>query len=845
MVKQFHFSVEEENTTLIGACEYKIDNASAIEQVWDITDINNVVSKENTGQNQISFKATLGQIKKYVAVDANDFYAPSKDSDTGVANQDLKGTVFINTQGVFQDIDYVIVTPSFLAPQAERLANFHRTKSQFNVKVVTLESLYQEFSSGKQDIGAIRNFVKYVYQNASSQDKRIKYLCLLGEASFDFKDRVPNRSNIVPSFESLSSLSKSSSFVSDDFFCSMDINEGNEDVGNQDADIAVGRILAIDAKQADEMIDKIIEYHDEKATGRWRNNLVFVSDDPDTEKQGDFQIQKDLDEVCDEITLNKPFFNVKKIHMDAFLQEVTSGGAKYPKAEEEFVNSFSQGALVFNYFGHGGELGLAAERVFGKKDISRLNNTFKYPLFITVTCEFTRFDDPFRQSAGEDIYLKPSVGTIGMISTTREIFQDVGARFNAALAKELFSFNSNNYVSIAEALRITKADNGSGSKVVSFIGDPALKLAIPRPKVRLTKINDVPVTDVTDPLKALSYVKISGEVLDEADNLISDYKGDLAVNIFDKELTKTTLGNDGFVIGGVVYKIDFKALGETIFRGNASVNNGQFEFGFVVPRDIKIPVGNGKISFYAKKSGTNIDQTGYDLNIKIGGINENPVADNLSPKVRLYMNDESFVSGGITNQSPLFLAFLEDENGINTASGIGHDIIAFLDGDETKPIVLNDYYETELDNYKNGKLKFPFKDLSVGLHTITFKAWDVYNNLVTSELQFIVVGDETIEISNVLNYPNPFVNHTEFWFTHNKPFEPLEVQVQVFTITGKIVCTKNQLVTTEGFLSRSITWDGRDDYGDKIGKGVYVYKLTVKSTLTNKKTQKIEKLVIL
>ena len=209
------------------------------------------------------------------------------------------------------------------------------------------------------------------------------------------------------------------------------------------------------------------------------------------------------------------------------------------------------------------------------------------------------------------------------------------------------------------------------------------------------------------------------------------------------------------------------------------------------------------------------------------------------------MNDESFVSGGITNQSPLFLAFLEDEHGINTASGIGHDIIAYLDGDETKPYVLNDFYETELDDYTKGKLKFPFRNLALGLHTLTFKAWDVYNNLITSELQFIVVGDESLTLSNVLNYPNPFVNHTEFWFTHNKPSEPLEVQVQVMTITGKIVWSKNQLITNEGFTSRDITWDGRDDFGDKIGKGVYVYKLTVRSTLSNKKTEKFEKLVIL
>ena len=305
------------------------------------------------------------------------------------------------------------------------------------------------------------------------------------------------------------------------------------------------------------------------------------------------------------------------------------------------------------------------------------------------------------------------------------------------------------------------------------------------------------------------------------------------------------MANDNFLLAGVPFILQFKTLGETIFRGNASIKNGQFEFGFIVPKDIKLPVGTGKVSFYAKRTGALEDQTGSDFNIKIGGLNENAAADNLPPKIRLYMNDETFVFGGITNESPLFLAFLEDENGINSASGIGHDIIAFLDGDETKPIVLNDFYETELDNYKNGKLKYQFKNLSVGLHTLTFKAWDVYNNLVTSELQFIVVGNETLTLSNVLNYPNPFVNHTEFWFSHNKPFEPLEVQVQVFTITGKVVWTKNETVNTNGFLSRSITWDGRDDFGDRIGKGVYVYKLTVKSTLTDKKTEKFEKLVIL
>ena len=191
------------------------------------------------------------------------------------------------------------------------------------------------------------------------------------------------------------------------------------------------------------------------------------------------------------------------------------------------------------------------------------------------------------------------------------------------------------------------------------------------------------------------------------------------------------------------------------------------------------------------------------------------------------------------------IAYLEDEHGINTASGIGHDIVAILDGDESNPYVLNDYYETELDDYTKGKVRYPFRNLAKGLHTITFKAWDVYNNPITAEIQFVVVGDESITLTNVLNYPNPFVNYTQFWFTHNRPFEPLEVQVQVLTVTGKVVWTKNQTVTTDGFLSREITWDGKDDFGDRIGKGVYIYKLTVKSTVSGTKSEKYEKLVIL
>lgn len=837
--KQFHFQYDLANSSS-GVVSYNFSNAASISQIWNITDIYNVTKTENNTGNAFSFKANQGEIQKYIAIDLNDYYSPLKENKSKITNTNIKGTVFKNTQGQFQDIDYIIISPEFLKEQAEKLASFHRANSNLNVIVLTLESIYQEFSSGKQDIAAIRNCIKYIYDNASSNDKKVKYVNLFGDASFDYKNRITNNNNIVPIYESITSNSiGEDSFASDDFYGLMDDAEGNITTYYGGIDIAVGRMLVSNTNQANEMVNKVLEYYDKKAYGSWRNNYVTLSDDSD--KTSDASLQSRQNIVADQIEAEKPFLNVSKIFLDSYTQEASAGGQRYPKAKSEFYNEFGKGALVFNYLGHGGEDGLSSERIWDKTDSQALNNQFKYPLFITITCDFSRFDNPTRPTAGEYIYWNPKGGAISLISTIREIGQFSAENFNDVFAKNLFAFGTNQYVSIAEALRISKNENpNSATNVVLYIGDPALFLAIPKPKVVLTKVNDIPVNQTIPDFKSLAKMKISGQITDENNIPITNYNGVLATVLFDKKITKSTLNNDGYSA-----VMNFNALGEAIFRGNASVTNGQFEYNFIVPKDIRIPLNNGKLSFYSQKNQLLEDVTGSDITIKVGGINENAVADNNSPKVKLYMNDETFVSGGITNESPVFIAYMEDESGINTAGGIGHDIVAVLDGDVSNPIVLNDYYQTELDSYTNGNLHFPLRDLKAGIHTLTFTVWDVYNNATTNEIQFLVVGNETITVTNVLNYPNPCVNYTEFWFTHNKPNEPLEIQVQVLTITGKIVWTKNQIITTPGFLSRDITWNTRDDFGNRLGKGVYVYKLTVKATLSNKKVEKIEKLVIL
>lgn len=840
--KQFRFQVNE-SATQTGVGQYTISNASSIPEVWDITDIYNVGNVPNAGSTgTYSFKAVLGELRKYIAIDPSNYYSPSKDSQSAVANQDLKGTILRTTNGQFLDVEYLIITPSFLSMSAEKLASFHRQHSNLNVKVVKLEDIYQEFSSGKQDVAAIRNFVKYVYQNASLPQRAVKYVNLFGDASFDYKNRIPNNSNIVPILHAMNSFSAGEGgFASDDFFGLMDENEGNVTNSFGGIDIAVGRMLVADVRQAEEMVQKVIDYHDPKSNGSWRNNIVLISDDSDTPFDASLQFRQN--QLSDRIYLEKPFINVNKILLDSYVQETSAGGKRYPQARVDLFNNFEKGALVFNYLGHGGEDGLSGERIWEKSDGQNLQNRYKYPLFITITCDFSRFDNPYRPTAGEYTYWNPTGGAISMLTTIRAIGQTTAEAFNDRLSEYLFGYGSGptTQTTIAEALRLAKNSNpNSSTNVVFYIGDPALMLALAQPKIKLTKVNDISVAGNIEDLKALAPIKLTGVVTDQFDNLMTTYNGELSVNIFDKMIDRLTLNNDGNAA-----PIPFKVLGETIFRGNATINSGQFEFSFVIPRDIRVPVGNGRISFYGKSSQSVQDKTGFDNAIKVGGINANAAVDITAPSVKLYMNDQNFISGGITNASPIFLAYLEDENGINTASGIGHDLIAILDGDESNPYVLNDYYETELDNFRKGKIKFPFRNLSVGLHTLTFKGWDVYNNPVTAELQFVVVGDESLTLTNVLNYPNPFVNYTQFWFTHNRPFEPLQVQVQVITVTGKVVWTANQIVNTEGFTSREISWDGRDDFGDRIGKGVYIYKLTVKSLVTNTQTEKYEKLVIL
>ncbi len=828
--KQFGFrSFEAANATTSTVVSYQIGNANNIFQVWDVTDFLNPQIIENiSNSNDFIFKAVGGKLREYQVLNSDDYYKPKTLKTSKIVNQNLHA---------LKDIDYLVITNNELMNQALRLADYHKKVDNFTTAVVDVQQIYNEFGSGSPDVTAIRDFIHHLYTTASSPDKKIKFVTLFGDTSYDYKDRISNNNNIVPAFESLESFNLATSYVTDDYFGMMDDNEGT--LGYSDKqDVATGRYPVTTVQEAKSAVDKTLSYTSKTAFGDWRNKVTVVADDPD--KASEFILEETVDRISVGISKNKPVFNIIKIYADAYKQQTSAGGARYPDVNKAITAAVENGTLVIDYYGHGGEDGWANERILEVPQIQNWHNSNTLPLFITVTCEFAKLDNPQRPTAGEFVFNNVNGGATSMITTTREIFVSVGQAFNETLVPILFGYDGENYT-ISQALMNMKNLFTSPQRLfVYYFGDPALKLAQPKGNIKITEMNGIAITQtVVDTLKSLSHVSFKGIITDKNNNILTDFNGILSTTIFDKVSKKTTLDNDHFG-----RKLIFDAIESKIYRGQDSVKNGRFKFEFIVPKDIRIAFGKGKLSFYAQNGV--IDKSGYNLDITVGGINKNAAEDKQGPSIALFMNDESFLDGGTTNQSPIFIATLKDTSGINTSTtAVDHDLIAILDDDQTNPIILNDFYQTDLDNFRKGKVKFQLRNLKPGTHSIKFRAWDTYNNPSEATLTFNVVSDSGITLSHVLNYPNPFVNYTEFWFEHNRPNEPLNVQIQIFTISGKLVKTINKTVQTTGSLSRDITWNGLDDFGSKIGKGVYIYKLKVVSSITQDHAEKIEKLVIL
>ena len=757
-----------------------------------------------------------------------------------------------NIHGLGQ-VDYVIVTPADFANQAERLANLHRSEG-LDVHVVLIDQVYNEFSSGGQDPTAIRKMAKMFHDRSlQNGSKMIKYLCLFGDGTYDPKDRIDNNNNFIVTYQVDNSENHISALVTDDYFGMLDDNEAIYD--SDLIDIGVGRLLISDATQAKQQVDKIEHYmkngsqlfqsanancclDDNSALtfGDWRTKVVQIADD---EENGYF-IKNDTEPQYEILKATHRELNVDKLYMDAYPQQTSAGGQRYPDVFDAITDRINRGTLVMNYVGHGGEVGLAEERVVTIPQIQSWKNINALTLFVSATCEFTKYDDPSRVSAGEWMSLNPSGGAIALMTTTRSVFFGVNSSVGLAFYNNAFVRDANGKPrTFGEIVEQTKNVALSSDNKRSFIliGDPALRLALPRLGVVTDSVNGESYAFL-DTLSALTKVTVKGHIVDNNNVLVSSFNGTIVPSVFDKIKNNQTLAQDP---GSPV--LDFELQRNVLYKGKATVTNGNFEFSFIVPKDIALTYGRGKLSYYAFSN--QIDAIGLDTTLIIGGIDPNGLVDSIGPEINAYLNDEQFIDGGISNETPVLYLKLYDESGINTVgNGIGHDLTAILDEESANPIILNDYYSSDLNTYQSGQVKYPFSTLEPGQHTITVKAWDVNNNSSDVRVSFRVQAAETPLVKRLYNYPNPFSTSTEFMLEHNQSCEVMDVQIQIFTISGRLVKTLQNQVNTQGFTTRGLFWDGRDDFGDKLANGVYIYRLQYQNS-EGKRAEETEKLVIL
>ena len=807
-----------------------ISNATATTQVWDITDpLAPVRMQTSLNGSDLQFVNECSSLHEYISFNNNGFLSPVASGK--INNQDLHD---INENGL------LIITHPSLLPQAQQLAQYHLQHDTLSTTVVTIGQVYNEFSSGSPDPVAMRDFVKMFYdRSAGDSAKRPKYLLLLGDASFDYKSRITNNTNLVPAWESPVSLDPLSTYTSDDFFGFLDDGDDINGTGTYLLDIGIGRIPAKNPEEAQAYVDKVIAYTNPESLGPWRNELTFVADDEDN----NLHLQ-DAEIITNTASGVSPLVNIDKIYLDAFQQQSGSAGSRYPAVNLAINNKLFNGTLIWNYTGHGGFRRLAEEVVLDQDIINTFNNPNKLPLFITATCDFAPYDNPLISSIGENLLLRPKTGAIALMTTTRLVFAFSNRVMNENYLRiALQKKPDSTYRSLGEAVQQAKNYTYTffgdviNNRKFTLLGDPALTLGYPEYRVQTTEINGVAVTAVPDTLKALSQYEITGMVQDNLGNTLPGFNGTVYATVYDKEQTVTTLANDP---GSLL--TTFKEQRNIVFKGKATVTNGQFKFSFVVPKDINYQFGNAKISYYSENG--LLDGNGAFTNIIIGG-SGNGSSDTEGPGVKAYLNDEKFVNGSITNDRPLLLVKLADSSGINImGTGIGHDLVAILDNDPEQEFVLNDFYESETGTFKKGAVRFQLPVLAEGLHTLTVRAWDVANNSGEATIEFRVIRQETLALDHVLNYPNPFTTHTAFWFEHNRPGEELNVHVQVYTVSGKLVKTIRKTIFSTGNRSSEIEWDGRDDYGKKIGRGVYIYRLRVR-TSDGKSAEKFEKLYIL
>ena len=753
-----------------------------------------------------------------------------------------------NLHGIATWPDFVIVAPAIFLSQANELAAMRREEG-LTVEVVDVEQIFNEFAGGLRDIRGMRDYFKFLYDRAATEDQLLRYVLFYGDGHYNYRSLgtpEPEIPNLIPPFETEESWYPEESYTSDDYFGLLDDNEGlwpftrqtfigsNEHL-NERVDIGIGRFTVYTEDQAQTVLDKMRHYGSSDSFGPWRQRYLFVADDGPTGTAGT-QNDRDLhtqntDVVAETVARRAPEINQEKVYALSYTREFRNAW-RVPGARQDILSAIRSGVLVVNYSGHGAEQGLAQEDLFNIEDARTLTNYEALPVFITATCSFGRWDLAAEQSGAEELLTNPEGGAIALLTTVRSVYtsgnaQSLNVGLNVALNDQLFQKDEEGLPRrLGDALRLTKNTRvgfEGNNRKFNLLGDPSMRLGVPDRNVVVTSLNDAPLAGRVARLRALERVTVAGEVQLPDGTPDAAFHGTVSLTVFDAERR--------IVIPPEMYRFMPRAYytvrEDLIWRGRTAVAGGRFDATFVVPKDISYSERSGRISAYGASD--QAQALGFTESFVVGGTATDVPDDADGPEIELFLGDETFVSGQLTSPHPELIVKLFDESGINTVgAGVGHEMLLVIDGDEQNAVEIGGLYESEEDSYQRGRVTYSFAEpLDPGSHSVSVRAWDVLNNSGRQALDFVVAESEALQIRNMFNYPNPTTGPTRFVFEHNQPAgTPVRVQVRIYSLAGRPVRTVESDDVLPGGAMQ-VVWDGTDDEYAMLSPGVYLYKVRV------------------
>ncbi len=794
-----------------------------------------------------------GSPKELVAFDLAAATPASAEGAELVPNQNLHG---ITSYPAF-----VIVTPALLAEAANELAEYRRADG-LAVEVVDVDQIYNEFSGGQKDMRAVRDYFKFLYDRAPGDAERIRYALLMGDGHFDFRNLrqgIDQTPNLVLPYETEETFNPDASYSSDDYFGLLDDNEGlwtyrGYSVSSSErVDIGVGRFPVQTLEEASAVVAKIRHYEDPATAGAWRTRYTFVADDAFTgangsQAEGDLHLYN-MDSVAEYVRENVlADLNPRKVYAESF-DRVFVSEYKVPGARQQLLESIDEGSLIFNYSGHGGPRGLAQEDLFTYNDALSLQNRDKLPVFIAATCSFGWWDIDDSQSGAEALLLNENGGAVALFTTVRLVYtspspSDLNPGLNRALNVALFKSDSTGqYVRFGDAMVETK-NTGVGvlgnSRKFNLLGDPTMRIGLPTRRVRVDTMNDTDLALETGQARALDRITITGSVTSADGSVDAGFNGKVALTVFDAE-RRVPITNWRWMPNPY-----YNVREDLLWRGDVGVANGAFSATFVVPKDIAYSNSSGRVSGYA--TSTTDQAVGYSESFLVGGTTTNPPDDSEGPQISLFLNDTTYVSGGMVPADPELIVRLFDESGINTVgAGVGHEMLVVIDGDESNAIDLATSFQSDEGSYQSGEARYKLDDLPPGPGSLSVRAWDVLNNSGLGTLEYFVAADEALSIRNVYNYPNPMSTRTRFILEHNQFVgTPASLEIKVYTLNGRVVRTiPSEDALPSGILSAGplrVVWDGRDDDFDRLASGIYLYKVRLETEATDGSRQVAEQI---